>query len=206
MHRKLIMACMAIAAFSVLIGASAASASPALTNSEGKLVPVGTEIKGVNVGEGVFTGGFNIRCSSGEGKGKVTENSGGSVKGEFFAESLKLTGTGTSGDCTSALGSIGVTFNSKLCLATIPKTDTGEGTGCGGAPITFSLTVTGTGTCKYESAKMTASFNTNSDAVVTIFEQEAKGESTNGFFCPGSGKLDFALSATTLAGGTLLVS
>ncbi|HET9677514.1 MAG TPA: hypothetical protein VFP21_08440 [Solirubrobacterales bacterium] len=207
MRKALFMSCLAVAALVALVVSSAASASPALTNAEGTLVPVGTEIKGVLIGNGVFTGGFNVTCSGGEGTGKVTENTGTSVKGEMAAGSVKFSGTGTGGDCTSALGAVAVTLNSKLCLSTNSKLgDQGEATGCG-APMTASIAVTGSVTCKYEMTKGVGVFSTSpQDASVTVSEQEAKGESTNSFLCPSSGKLDFALSATTITGGTLVAS
>jgi len=205
MQRKLIAACLTIAAFAAMVIVPAASASPVLTNAKGERVPVGTEIHAVVVGNGVFTGGFNITCSGGEGSGKVTANSGTKIKGEIPANNLKLSGTGSGGDCTSALGNVSVVINSKICGETIEGTDQAKATGCG-ASLTFSITITGAGTCKYEAASMTGTFLTNHDAEGTISEQSAKGEATNGFFCPGEGKLDVSLAESINTGETLSIS
>jgi hypothetical protein len=205
MQKKLIAACLTIAAFAALVIAPAASASPALTNAKGELVPVGTEIKVTAVGNAVFTGGFNITCSKVEGSGKVTANTGSSIKGEIAAANLKITGTGSGGDCTSALGNLSVTVNSKLCGETIKGTDTAVATGCG-SPLTFSFAVTGVTTCRYEAASMTGTFLTGEDTQGTISEQLAKGEAGNSFFCPKEGKLDVSLAESINTGETLLIS
>ncbi|HWN73926.1 MAG TPA: hypothetical protein VNN15_08985 [Solirubrobacterales bacterium] len=206
MQKTLITACLAIAAFAAMVIVPAASASPALTNAKGELVPVGTEIHAVVVGNGVFTGGFNITCTGGEGSGKVTTNTGSSIKGELAAGSLKLTGTGANGDCTSALGNVGLSLTSKICGETVKGTDTVIATGCGGSPLTATVTVTGVGTCKYEAASMKGTFLTNHDAEGTISEQPAKGEAGNGFFCPTEGKLDVSLAESINTGETLFIS
>jgi hypothetical protein len=205
MHKKLIMACMAVVALAAFALPALASASPVLTDSAGKAVAVGTEITGKNVGNTLFTGAFNVTCSTADLSGKVTENSGTSIKGEVPAGSASFTGTGTGGDCTSALGNTKVTVNSALCLATTKIADQFEVTGCG-ANVTFTLEITGTGPCKYKAAKVLATFTTApADAQVTVTEQPAELEE-GGFFCPSSGKLDMVFALTTKAGGTLTIS
>jgi hypothetical protein len=187
MNRKLMMACMAIAAFAAFVIAPAASASPVLTEN-GVAVAVGAEITGKNTGNTLFTGPFNVVCSNADLAGKVTANSGTQIKGEIPAGSATFTGTGTSSDCTSALGSAAVTVNSALCLETVKGTDTVSVTGCGGN-VVFTLTVTGTGPCKYSTATVKGTYVTNAGATVNVLEQEAV-KSEGGFFCPSSGKLD----------------
>ena len=148
MQKKLIAALLAVAASAALVIVPAASASPVLTNAKGEAVPVGTEIKATAVGNGVFTGGFNVVCTGSEGSGVVTANTGTSVKGEIPANNLKFSGTGSGGECTSSLGNVTVSVNSKICSETTKGTDSGVSTGCGN-PITFSFAVTGSVTCRY---------------------------------------------------------
>jgi hypothetical protein len=192
MHKKLIMACMAIAAFAAFVIAPAASASPVLTDktADGTVhtLAVGASITGRNTGDTLLTGAFNVRCSTAHMTGTVTANTGSHIGGKVPAGGAQFTGTGTSGDCTSALGSVKVTVNSALCFTTISKTDTLTIDGCG-AEISFTLEITGTGPCTYGVATIKGTFLTNAAATVNISEQESKLTS-GGFFCPGSGKLD----------------
>jgi hypothetical protein len=205
MHKNLIMASLAIAAFAAFAVAPVASASPVLT-SEGKVVPVGTSITGKNTGAITFTGGFNVACSSADLSGTVTKNSENQIKGEIPVGSASFGGTGTGGDCTSALGSVKVTVNTKLCMETKSTVvDTETITGCG-ASVVFTLEITGTGPCKYSTASMTDTYTTNiTPASTTVSEQEAK-KSEGGFFCPGSGKLDMVFDRYTTGGAGLTTS
>jgi hypothetical protein len=203
MHKKLMMACMAIAAFAAFVIAPAASASPVLTNSGGGATAVGTEITGKNVGNTTFTGAFNVVCSSADLTGKLTKNASNVIEGEIPVGSSTFTGTGTSSDCTSALGSTGVTVNTKLCLVA-KGGDVATVTGCG-ANLAFTLTITGTGPCKYSTASVSGTHNTNKDAEITIVKQPANLVE-GGFFCPGTGELDMVFALTTKAGGTLTIS
>jgi hypothetical protein len=211
MHKKLMMACMAIAAFAAFIVAPAASASPVLTEGGVALTGhapgsgfVGASITGKNTGETVFTGAFNVRCTVAHLTGTLTANTGTKIKGEIPLGNSKFTGTGTNGDCTSALGNVGVTVNSKLCLESVTGQDNVVTTGCGGS-VVFTLEITGTGPCKYSTASVTGSFVTNVDAAVTVSEQEAK-KSEGGIFCPSSGKLDMVFDLQTTDEKTILLS
>ncbi|HET9676673.1 MAG TPA: hypothetical protein VFP21_04105 [Solirubrobacterales bacterium] len=197
MHKKLITACLAIAAFAAFVVAPAASASPVLTHNPAAptAVPVPSDIHGTNLIEGkrvnaVFTGGFNVTCNEATISGTLTENSGTSIKGEVPVGGATYTGEGGT-DCTSALGAVKPTVNSKLCLASIKGTDTLTIDGCGAA-ITFTLAVTAGPTCKYEAATIVATFTTGmpADGIIHISEQPAKGEAGNSFLCPTEGKLD----------------
>ena len=206
MHKKLIMACLAIAAFAAFVVAPAASASPTLT-SNGVSVPVGTSITGTSTGEAIFTGPFDVRCHA-HLTGIVTQNNGTSIKGEIAAHNGVFTGTGTNNDCTSALGSVKVTVTSKLCMETLVGTHNIKVTGCGAAPVTFDLTVTGIASpCRYSTPSVTATFTTNADATVTLVEQIAKEEPEfASVFCPNEGKLDMDFDLYTTDGTTLTVS
>ena len=200
MHKKLIMACMAVASFAAFVVAPAASASPVLTEA-GTPVAVGAAIEGRNTGVIKFTGAYAVDCSSAILKGTLTKNSGTKIEGTIPVGGATFTGTGTGGDCTSALGSTKVTVNSELCLAS-GTTDNFVVTGCGAAAVVFTLEVTGTGPCKYSTAAVNGTFNTNvMPATVNVSEQEAK-KIEGGFFCPSSGKLDMDFDLYTTGTNT----
>jgi hypothetical protein len=206
MHKKLIMPFMAVAAFAAFVVAPAASASPALT-SEGKTVPVGTSIVWLHTGQPTITGSVQITCSELRLASVITVNNGTQIKGEVPVGSAKYSGTGTGGDCTSNLfaSPAAVTVNSKLCFETVSKTDNIAITGCG-ANISFTINITGSGPCKYSSAKNTATFRTgDEDATFTVLDQ-VDTEVEGGFFCPSSVKTDYDLDAVTTDGTTVTIS
>ena len=201
MHKKLMVACMAIAAFAAFVVAPAASASPALTKS-GVLLAKGSAITGTNTGATLFEGGFAVECSSADLSGTLTENTGTKIKGEVPVGSASFTGTGAGGDCTSALGDTKPTVTSKLCLETKTGTDEVTVTGCGSA-VTFTLNVTSAGiTCAYSATSVTGTYKTAAAATVNLSKQAAARETGQNIFCPSSGSLtmDFDLSS----GGTAL--
>ena len=205
MYKKLMLACMAIAAFAAFVVAPMASAaeSPTLT-SAGVSVPVGTSITATNTGVTKFTGAFNVECDHDHLAGTVTKNSKGEVEGEIPVGSAKFNGTATGTDCTSALGPVKVTVTSKLCLKTAAG-DTMLTTGCG-SNVAFTLEITGTGPCKYGTASVSGTFATNVEgATTTVSEQEAK-KTEGGFFCPSSGKLDLVFDLFTTSGTKLVIS
>ena len=208
MHKKLIMACMAVAAFAAFVMAPAASAaeSPTLT-SGGVSVPVGTSITAVNTGITKFTG-FGVECDHVHLHGTVTKNSNHEIEGTIPVGGASFNGTSTNTDCTSPLGPIKVTVNSELCLKTNSTTaDTMLVTGCG-ANVTFTLEITGTGPCKYQTASVSGTYTTNATpATVNITEQPASGAGEpNPFFCPASGKLDMDFDMYTTNGTGVTVS
>jgi hypothetical protein len=206
MKSKLIAACMALVAFAAFGLPATASASPVLTET-GKPIAVGTEITGLNEENTLFTGGFSVTCSYAHLVGTVTENSGSSIKGTIPVGNAIFKGTGTSEDCTSALGSVKPTVQSELCLATTKTADQIEVNGCEGKVVTFSLAITGSVTCKYETAKVLGTFTTSpAEATVKIFEQPATGEATNSFICPTTGKLDMSFTLYTTDGEQLTIS
>jgi hypothetical protein len=187
MNKELMTACMTITVFAAFVFAPAAQASPVLTNVAGAAV-VGTEITAKNTGNVVFTGSFNVTCSSADLQGKVTANSGTQFKVEVPAGSAIITGSGPFLDCTSSLGSTDVFVNSAICLETVNGTDKVAIDGCaliGGIRLglAFTLTVTGTGPCKYSTSFTNGTFVTNAGATVNVSEQVAKLYE-GGFFCP----------------------
>jgi hypothetical protein len=219
MHKKLIMACMAIAAFAAFVVAPAASGAVLTengvaisTHSSAKTCAeepkVAGCITGKNIGNTVFTAGeLTVTCTTADIPGTLTTNSGGAVAGEIAAGAPSFAGTGTSGDCTSPLGSVKPTVNSKLCLS-IPKgTDNGSITGCAGASVTFTLTVTGVVTCSYSVASISGTITTSpADADVNL--SNAGPALREGFnpLCPEKGTLDMEFELSTEAGGTLVFS
>jgi hypothetical protein len=206
MHKKLMLACMAIAAFAAFVLAPAASAATLTEN--GVAVAKGASITGT-AGETKFTAGSStVICSTADMSGTVTANENGTVSGEIPSLNPNFTGTGVNGDCTSSfLGPIKPTVNSKLCLHVAKGTDTGSVTGCGGV-VTFTLHVTNLGIlCKYETNVVSGNITTApADAAVNVVEEPAKGESGNNFACPSEGKLDMEFTLSTTGGGTLTFS
>jgi hypothetical protein len=206
MYKKLLMACMAVAAFAAFVIAPAASASPVLTSPVGTALATGSTIKGTNEGITKFTAGeLTVECSSAVLTGTLLKNNGTEIEGTVLGTNAVFTGTGTSGDCTSKLGSTKPTVNGELCLKNVKGADTLTVNGCGTNPVDFSLNVTGVVTCRYTAASVTGTYETNKDAKVVVFEQPATRKE-GGFLCPETGKLDMTFNLTTGAGATILVS
>ncbi|HWN72825.1 MAG TPA: hypothetical protein VNN15_03340 [Solirubrobacterales bacterium] len=207
MHKKLMLACMAIAAFAAFVIAPAASATT--LTSEGIAVPVGTSITAKNTGNTVFTatGVTEVTCSTAHITGTVIANAvgGKQVKGEVPVGNAQFNGTGAGGDCTSGLGDVGITVNSKLCIETLAGTDNLSVNGCNGAKVTFSMLVTSTGTtCRYEgNVEQGASFTTNtSPTPVTVLNGRPAAtdvllETGGSFLCPKEGSLDMVFDLYT---------
>ena len=102
MYKKLITACMAIAAFAAFVLPATASATndPTLTDDGGH-VAVGSKILATQVGNSFLRatssdhkGSIQLTCSTGELTGTVLQNSGGTVEGEItfatFGGELRL--------------------------------------------------------------------------------------------------------------------
>ena len=205
MHKKLLVACMAIAAFAAFVIAPAAQAA-VLTDAQGT-VPVNASITGLNESgtKTKFTGGFGVECEVAHVKGTVTKNSEGTVSGEVPVGSATFTNAGGAG-CSSALGATTVTVTSKLCLHIAKGSDTVVTTGCGGN-VVFDLKAAGV-TCKYETASVSGTSSTpaaGTSSTVKVFEQEAK-EVGGIFFCPDTGKLDMEFLLKTTDGTPIWLS
>jgi hypothetical protein len=206
MPKKIIMACMAIAAFAVFVMASAASAATLTEN--GTAVPVGASITGKSSTQVKITAGeFTFVCTNTHVVGTVTANSSGTIAGEIPIGGLSLPGTASGGDCTSNLGPVKPTMTTKMCLHIAKGTDTGTMTGCGG-PIKFALDVTNLGIqCKYLAESITGTIVTvPSDAEVTGSEQRVVQEEPRSFLCPAEAKIDTQWVMTTTNGATLQFS
>jgi hypothetical protein len=202
MHKKLIMACMAIAAFAAFVVAPAASASPVLTEGVTPLA-VGASIEGRNTGNTLFEGEFNVSCEEAVLKGKVTANTGSKIAGEVPKGSTSFHNKGST-ECSSAFGPTIVEVNSALCMETVTGTDNVKVTGCGGAPVTFTLNVTLAGTCRYSTASVTGTYKTNAGATVNLSKQPANKEEPSAFFCPSTGSLTMDFDLYTTGGATQL--
>lgn len=202
MHRKITLACLAVAAFAAWIPLTA-SASPVLTQN-GVFVPVGTSITAKSTSTSSLTTMFG--CSSAHFRGKITWNSGTQIKGEVPGGFALFTSTGASGDCTSITGDVRVTVNSNLCFETVKGTDNVTFTGCGATPFTLTATFTQGGyVCKYRAASVTGAFATNANATTNISEQPLEREE-GGFMCPVSTKLDTHLDWYTTDGAAVIIS
>jgi hypothetical protein len=208
MHKKLIIACLAIAAFAAFVvtpGALATSLGEGTT-----VVPSGTAITGKSTELKFTAGGNTVTCTTADLIGTVTFNSGGTLATETLPANTSFSGTGSGGDCTSeGLGPVKLTVNSKLCLHIAKSIDTGTITGCAGAVVTFTLDITNLFNlnCRYEAVALTGKITTASegkDAEVNLFEQPLAGEAGNSPFCPASGKLDMEFKLTTAASGATL--
>jgi hypothetical protein len=203
MHEKLVAACITVAAFAAL-AAPPASASPVLTENFTPLA-VGASVTAVNTGVNTFTAGEGLTttCTAFHWVGSVLQNSGTNIKIEV-PKGARFSDTGGAGSCTSASGEYFWSFNTKLCLETVPKTDNITVTGCG-ANVAFSI-----GNCEYSAASMTGTFATNSDATITLGEQpfkRIKGLFVVGSFpCPTTAKIDLLFDLTTTNGATLSIS
>ena len=215
MSKKLIAACMAIAAFAALAIASTASASPVLTHPTGTVQATGATITGTNVGNTLMTdtnGKAITECTNASLTGELTKNSGTAIEGNVTAATF--TGTGTEGNCTGTFFSSpkvtpGVANGLPWCIrasSAFPTADEVQirGGKCSepAREIRFALDL-GSITCLYARSSTEPIIGTlttePSDAVVHITKQLFKPVSTP-FPCPEEGLLD--MSFTLTIGGT----
>ncbi|HET9677969.1 MAG TPA: hypothetical protein VFP21_10755 [Solirubrobacterales bacterium] len=213
MHKKIMMACMAIAAFAAFVVAPAASASPELTDPIGTTIAPGASVKATTNNITKFTltkGGGAVECNHSEFKGTVTANTGTTIAGKIpagaFGGNYTFSGTATGGDCTSPLGAVKPTLISSLCFDTIKGTDNVTIDGCEGKPVTFILDATIGVECKYETNTVLGTFTTNADATISVSEFAVPQEKPINAFCPVEGWLDMDFEITTTDGSTILVS
>jgi hypothetical protein len=198
MHKKLMMACMAIAAFAAFVIAPSASAG-VLTHN-GTVVPVGTKVIATNTKVTKFTGSVTVECATAHLTGTVLTNSSGHIKGEVKAADAKFTNA-SGGECTSTLfgAPAKVTVNRNLCLTVTKGTDQVVTDACG-SKIQFTLELTGNGPCKYEQIgnNITSTFTTNASPVSVTVEKEGESKLIEGgFFCPSTGTLDMTFDLYT---------
>jgi hypothetical protein len=213
MSKKLIAACMAIAAFSAFAMSSTASAAPVLTHPTGTVFcPAGgCLVLGTNVGETVMTTSLgNVTCNKATLTGKVTSNStAGGSKGEVTSATFINSG---STECSSWTGGVTVNANPTTnglpwCLEATTATDVAKvrGGSCAGEPraIRFVLAFTSSfiGTCTYQRSPaaegtVQTDLEPGKDATASLVAQEwTKLEGGAG--CPSSGKLDMTFTLET---------
>lgn len=223
MSKKLLVACLAIAAFAVV--PSLASAKPVLTEPTGTVINVGAAectgkpgicILATNVGNSTLvTSTGTLTCTTVSLTGRLISNStAGGAKGEIHSASFGGTGTTAAGEpAPECTGSNFFTPNTSItpsqslpwCLETGEgDTFTVKGGSCGAqTSINFKLAVTGVGTCEYTRAA-TVNGTIQTDGVAP-----AETENTGGIsevpwtlvsgpgLCPGEGKLNMRFKLET---------
>jgi len=187
MNRKLITVCAALAAFVALAVSATSAFGVELTEPTGTKLANGVKLLATNVNGNTIMTDLEthklIECSTATMTGELVSNGSSVITGNITANTFS--GTGTSGDCTSTVGSVKVTTSIAgglpYCMKTIAEKDEVEirGGNCSEASrsIKFTLDFTNpVGTCAYEVASLRGTFTTdtpagsNQDAVVTLFE------------------------------------
>ena len=200
MYKKLMLACMAIAAFSAIAASSASAA--VLTHPTGTVASAGIGIKATNVGESHFVSSLgNITCNNNTMAGTLHSNStAGGVTGEITSASFK--GSAAGEECTGT-----GTRTTNVTVTGLPwcvKSLTGDnfevrGGACTSAPsnITFTLDVTGLANCSYAKTSIagTATTDTTGDAILSISNVEV--QKTGGILCPSPGELTMSFTLET---------
>lgn len=220
MHTKAASACCALVAL-VLVPATA-SASPRLETLFGATVPVGSVIKGQNVGQNLWTGSYGTEeCPKAELTGKVTANSGTQL--EITVESLIWSGTEVAGICTDPISQkFTPTATTPWCLkSTSPGSWTIRGGACGEKPTAVKLVkdmyqrtetlppLDFLGECKYERSELTGTYKTNSSPLEFIDKTGQNFTRTSGILsvlCPETESLDFDYKLTLSSGEELKIT
>ncbi len=218
--KKLIAACMALAAFALPATASATN-NPVLTQ-EGTAVAAGTTIVGTaSTTEFQTTAGSTlVTCTSAKMSGPLLINSGGHIRGEITASEFSGSGSVNADnglkECTGSFGNSYITPNLPLCLESTTTMAEDEfqvsGGSCGtNGKVKFVIGSTTAGACEYESTKpISGTFTTNgSQATLTVNNTQAGSGSTKssgGFLCPSSGMLKMTFALETAGGTALTIS
>jgi hypothetical protein len=220
MSKKLIAACMVIAASAVI--PSLASAKPVITHPTGTVFAAENKLLGTNVGDMVLVapGGGEIRCSTAQITGTLTVNS---TAGGFEAdiESATIAGSGAiqpnepDKECTGYLTPAFTVTGLPWCLEGTEANDTFKlrGGGCtkAAAPMTFTFSYTIFGfasACKYSRAAaspVAGTFTTHDtgDALATVTGEPAILRTESAESCPSEFKLKMSLTLETDNGGTV---
>jgi hypothetical protein len=224
MFKKLIMSCMALAAFAAFALPATASATnnPDLTEGEAR-VPVGELVQATNIGNTEFkaTDGTTqlVVCTKVNLTGKVTANSGGTVEGSItkseFSGSGAVHADNNLPECTGSFGSAYITVPKlPLTIRSTPAmtTDEAQITDSSGSTVTFIIGSTTAGACEYKTASsVKADFTTGATSVVTTRNTAAgsgAAKVSGGFLCPSSGqlKMSFYLETDTAGNAELGIS
>ena len=145
---NLLMAAVAVLAFAV---PAMASAAPSVTSKAGTLAPVGTIITGTSTNTELSTNLGTLKCEKLIVKGKITENSGSSVK-------VTKEGEGTTSGCK--VGTEALTWTD-LTLLNITSTVDKSGT----VGLHFVMDLPGDVTCTYEGAAVPFTYTSGSDTI-----------------------------------------
>jgi len=232
MYKKIITACMAVAALAAFaLPASASAASPALTTAGGALYT--GAVQAVNIGVTKFiseNGGPTIECSNDLLTGSVLTNAGagGAIVGEITSASFK--GTEAEERCKSSLGSVTIETGNPdgpvengtpWCMRAEPGAAMElkiRGGKCSepARKITFIMVIHSlfTITCKYErTAAVSGTYNTSPEDAMGEVDgvnhpelSTFTGEAGNSGTCPASGVLSMKFELQTGTGGTLTIS
>jgi len=222
MSKKLIAACMALAAFVAFgVAATSASAAPVLTQPTGTVMPLNSLVKATNLGETKFTSStLEVKCTTSTLTGKITGNStAAGFEGDI--SSATFNGTSTGGACTAsgsffsgaATPTPGIAGGLPWCLKnTLNDNFEIRGGNCNEAPraIKFALDLGSFATCTYEKSSLIGTFvtdATNQDATGSINAGQA-WTLVSGFGCPTSPSLDmeFTVEADTEAVSPVFIS
>lgn len=194
MHKKLIMACMAIAAFAALVFAPVASA--AILTENGLAVPKGEKILATST-DTKFTLAVSVECGMTHLTSTVTNNGGGRIDGEGAVGGATFEGTGSGGDCTSGGGDVKVTVTGRLCWIIFANSDEVNTNGCG-SNFFFDFFFTSLGLhCKYVMAQFKGTFATNTSPAPAVVSEQAFKRTEGEFLCPEEGKLDMTFDLYT---------
>jgi len=217
MSKKLIAACMAIAAFAALAVASTASAAPVLTQPTGTVVPTGTAVVGKNVTETKMTTSLGtVTCSSAVMEGTVSNNATASGS-KGTVTNASFTGTGSEGECTSWTGGVSVTAGVAgglpWCLEATTSTDVGKVRGgkCSEVSrgIKFALDFTSIGTCVYNrstAAEGSLTTDVTNEVATVSLEKQTWTKVEGGGLCPSEGSLDMTFALQTSGGSSMYFS
>jgi len=221
MSKKLITACMALfalAAFALPAGASATE----LTHPTGTTLATGTKITGTSIGSLVLWNEAKtsklVECSTATLTGTLTANDP-TPKGTIETAVFGGTGSKVEGapepECTGTFGNVTVDTNigngTPWCLTLTSETAFSvRGNECAKEQraITFVLTSTTVGTCKYSRTAAvtgTATTDTGVSATDAILHVPATVESSNATFtkeegsilCPSTGLLEMSFTLET---------
>jgi hypothetical protein len=224
MSKKSILASMALAVLTALVVMpAAASASPRLCETTADHatchnIATGSKILATNVG-GVAemvdaSGNTLVTCSTATMTGTLRKNTGTEIEGDIETTTFAGTGALRVGEleCTGSFGDITVHTNlgngTPWCLKASGAEDkfTLRGNSCilATRAITFVLTSTTIGTCKYSrTAAVTGDYTTDKvgteDAILTALPSTltefAKEEGS--FLCPAIGRMNMAFTLET---------
>ena len=208
MSKKLILACMAVAAFAAFVLPATASAGAALCETEAgvcKTIPTGVAIEATSEGPTKFVSGGTtlVECSTATMTGTLLKN-GPVIEGNISVATF--TGTEAGGKCKSSFGGATAVDTNigngvPYCLKSVEGKDewTLRGNSCtlASRSITFVLTTTNIGTCKYNrTTPITGHFNTHEVAAAQATLTATPGTTTEftkeegSFLCPSTGSLD----------------